>query len=320
MQAIRKAISSARRCLVVSHYNPDPDAYGASLGLTHALRNLGKHAECLNQSGSSKRYPSMPGIEEVRADVPEGDWDLLCVVDCADFDRIGDDLGPKLPRDITVINIDHHVSNNRFGNLQYVKTDGSSSSELVFHLIEEIPHALSREVAECLLAGIYGDTGSFRYSSTGADTFLVAHKLCKLGASPHAIASELYGMVELSALKLQTTALRDVRMHCNNRVAEIVVTREMLDHCNAVIEDTDMLAERARDIAGVDVAYAIREDKDIWRVSLRSKSSEYNMSELAQRFGGGGHVSAAAFRWRKPVEELRAKLLAEVARLLGETP
>ena len=317
LDQVRSHLLHSERCIVVSHFNPDPDAYGASCGLTLALRSLGKEAVCLNQNGAPERYGFIPGVAEIRREAPPGEWDTLFVCDCADMNRLGDDLLLRIPAVPTVVNIDHHISNDLFGTVRLVDSGASSSSELVYRILEGIPGALSRAVAECLLYGMYGDTGAFRYSCTNVETFRVATKLCELGAVPFEVATNLFGSMELRALRLQASALLNVRMRFDNRVAGIVVTREMLEETGAAVDDAEMLAERARDIAGVDVAYSIRQDGDIWRVSLRSKGSTWNMSEIAARFGGGGHVSAAAFRSRRPCREIEENLLAAIGEVLN---
>ncbi len=320
IESVRDAIKKAERILVLSHYNPDPDAFGASLGMTLALKKMGKEAVCLNVTGPNPRYAFMPGMEEILSTVPAGEWDAVIACDCADKGRIGEALLAGLPQRAVMINIDHHISNDFFGDVNCVDAHSSSASELVLNVLRQFPDAISREAAICLLAGIYGDTGSFRYASTCGGTFLAAHELCVLGASPYDIALNLYSDIELSALKLQTAALSNVQLHFGGRVAEVLVTKELLESCGADIDDAEVLAERARDIAGVDIAFSIRRDNDIWRVSLRSKHAKYNVSEIAAKFGGGGHAAAAAFRSRKPLEEVREKLLAAIGEEMGTVP
>lgn len=317
IESVQNAIRKAERVLVLSHYNPDPDAFGASLGMTLALKKIGKEAVCLNLTGPSPRYAFMPGMQDMVSTVPPGEWDAIIACDCADKGRIGEKLSAELPPKAVMINIDHHISNDFFGDVCCVDPGASSSSELVYRVLEVFPEAMSKEAAICLLAGIYGDTGSFRYASTCGGTFLVAHKLCALGASPYEIALNLYSDIELSALKLQTTALSNVQLHFGGRVAEVIVTKELLESCGADVDDAEVLAERARDIAGVDIAFSIRRDNDIWRISLRSKRPQFNVSELAAKFGGGGHIAAAAFRSRKPLDEIREKLLAAIGEVMA---
>ncbi|NMC64428.1 MAG: bifunctional oligoribonuclease/PAP phosphatase NrnA [SAR324 cluster bacterium] len=314
--AISEALFSSKKCLVVSHYNPDADAYGSSCGLVLALKAIGIDAVCVNQNGASPRYSFVHGMDSVLGGVPRGDWDTLVVCDCAGMDRIGESLLKEIPETPVLINIDHHISNDGFGTHVYVKPEASSTSELVFHILQKLSKSINKEVAENLMVGIYGDTGSFRYSCTGPETFRTMFRLCKYGASPYDVSSFLYSTVELSALKLQTTALSQVKLYCSGKIAEVVVTKDLFDSCGADLEDAEILAERARDIAGVEVSVSIREDGDIWRVSLRAKNSRYNMSEVASCFGGGGHLSAAAFRWRRSLEELEEELLQRLSDLL----
>ena len=168
------------------------------------------------------------------------------------------------------------------------------------------------DAATCLLAGIYGDTGSFRYSNTSARVLEVARELVLAGASPAEIAQELYGRVSLPALKLEGAALANLSLHFNGKVSEVVIPEQMYKSLGATADDTDPVVDRIRAIDGVKIAVLIRQVADLWRVSLRSSDDRADLSVVAAKFGGGGHKAAAAFRWRKSIDELRSALLAEL--------
>jgi bifunctional oligoribonuclease and PAP phosphatase NrnA len=306
LQEICEAIGRASRWLVAAHYSPDPDAYGASCGLALALRQAGKEAACLNESGALSIYSFIPGIDSVQQQVPPGQWDGVIACDCGELNRLGDQLHLELAQVGVMINIDHHISNTFFGRYNYVRSDASSTSELIYEVLTAMGLPVSKEVAACLMTGIMG-----------AHTFAVAEKLVRAGAVPYKIGRALYGDRRAAAVKLQAEALRHIAMHCEGRVSEVVVTAEMLAEFQATTEDCDNLVEAARDIAGVLISISIRRDNDIWKISLRSKDSRYNVSEVAAEFGGGGHREAAAFRWRGSLEELRTRLLARAAKALG---
>lgn len=314
--AIREALDAAKKIVVVSHMNPDADAYGASLGMFHALTELGKTTVCLNESGAIERYAFIPGVKDVQQSI-KGDWDLLIVCDCGTFARVGDSVKASLLKIPVSINLDHHVSNDLFGTHNLIMDSASSTAEIVFDLLMEWKGKVSDKVAMCLLAGIVGDTGSFRYSSTTARTFLVAHDLCLAGASPSIVSNGLYGSTTLSSVLLQAEALTKLTMHFDNRVGEVVVPNEMVEKYKATLDDTDGLVERVRDIAGICIAVSIRQDKGIWRVSLRSSTPAYNVSDVAASFGGGGHRQAAAFRCSKPLNQFRPALLEKLKGVLG---
>jgi phosphoesterase RecJ-like protein len=220
-----------------------------------------------------------------------------------------------------VINIDHHTSNDKFGHLNLVVERASSTSELIFDLLAALEERTGRgdiitqNAAVCLLGGIIGDTGSFRYPSTTAKTFLTAHTLLLRGARPDVLTQELFAKQSMSAVKLQAEALTGLTLHSNG-FAEVVVSQEMLTRLGADILDSESLAERARDIEGVRVSALYKQDVDLWRVSLRTREPAVDLSVVAQSFGGGGHKAAAAFRWRKDLETLQLELRAAIGSIL----
>jgi phosphoesterase RecJ-like protein len=224
-----------------------------------------------------------------------------------------------------LIDIDHHTSNSLFGHANYVIDGASSTSELVFDILRGLEDRLGRKdiiteaSAKCLLAGIIGDTGSFRYPSTSAKTFLVASELMNRGARPDILTQELFANHSLAAIRLQAEAMTGVTILEEGVFAEVVVTQEMVKRLGAELLDADSLAERARDIDGVRVSALFKQDVDMWRVSLRSRQGAVDVAAVAQQFGGGGHKPAAAFRWRRDFETLRAELRAAIKKALAGT-
>lgn len=323
LSAIIGLLQGCGRIVIVSHTNPDADAYGSSCGLAAGLRALGKDVAVYNDHGFVPRYRVIPGAEGVIKGgwAPLGAGDIVMVVDCGGADRVGDALLANLQAAPMVINIDHHASNTMFGTLNYVIEGASSTSELVFELLTALEQHTGRsdligtDAAACLLSGIIGDTGSFRYPSTTARTFRVAAELVERGARPDILTQELFATQSLVALRLQSDALGAVTVHPNG-FAEVVVTQEMLKRHGADILDADSLAEKARDIEGVKVSALYKQDVDLWRISLRSRRGVVDVSAIAQAFGGGGHKAAAAFRWRQDVATLQERLRAAIAQSL----
>jgi phosphoesterase RecJ-like protein len=226
---------------------------------------------------------------------------------------VGDLLLKELQAAPRTINIDHHTSNSHFGHLNLVIEGASSTSELVYDVLDALEQRtgksdiITKNAASCLLGGIIGDTGSFRYPSTSAKTFLVAHALVVRGARPDTLTQELFAKQSMQAVKLQSEALTGLTLHPNG-FAEVLVTQEMLARLGADILDAESLAERARDIEGVRVSALYKQDVDLWRVSLRTREPGVDLSVIAQSFGGGGHKAAAAFRWRRDLETLQREL------------
>jgi phosphoesterase RecJ-like protein len=310
------AFSSANGATVTvaSHYSPDPDAYGSSCGLALALIAGGRHTvKIVNEDGPSKRLGWIPGVERVEPGFDAGiarDKHLLIACDCGDQGRLGDRLAPIVRATFgRVISIDHHATNDFFGDLNYVVPTASSTSEMILALLEAMGSVpITKDVAKCLYAGIAADTGSFKYSSTSDATFDAARRLVRYGAVPAEIARELFQRTSVGAMKLHSLAMSKVELFSDGGIAEVVVTKEMVTEAGASPEDGDDLKSVAQSIDGVMVSAVIREYDDLWRVSLRAKTPDYDVAKVAESFGGGGHKAAAAFRWRKSLVELKPLL------------
>jgi phosphoesterase RecJ-like protein len=314
---VAAVIAKAPSIVVASHYNPDPDAYGSSCGLSIALEQAGKKVMCVNEDGGLPNFHFIPGVGKVKNDFPpKGFAPLLVACDCGDQKRLGDSLGKRLDVFDQVISIDHHSSNDFFGHLNYVVPTAASTSELILDLLLELKFAISEPVARCLLTGLSADTGSFRFSSTTAKTFEYARKLAELGASPWRVAQDLYANTSLQEIRLQAAALSKMALYAGDRIAEIVITVAMCKEAGADPEESDGLKAVVQSIAGVQLSAIIREAGDLYRVSLRSRDPQRDVSLVAQKFGGGGHKAAAAFRWKKSLDELRPLLRAELEALL----
>lgn len=320
-------LQSTKRVSIIAHVNPDADAYGSSCGLAEGLKAYGVSVKVYNESGYVPRYAVIPGASAVSRDLPQQlhAEDLVVVCDCGAIERVGDTFLPIIRGAARVVNIDHHTANSLFGHANYVVDGASSTSELIFNLLHRLESRTGRsdiitqECAKCLLAGIIGDTGSFRYPSTTSTTFRVAGELVDRGARPDILTQELFANHSLAAVRLQAEAMSGVALHEGGRFAEVVVTQEMLKRLGADLLDADSLAERARDIDGVRVSALYKQDVDMWRVSLRSRQGAVDVSSVAQHFGGGGHKPAAAFRWRRDLETLQRELQAKIREALAAT-
>lgn len=317
-KALAKVLTTRKKLTIVSHYNPDPDAYGSSCGLALALKAIGKDVEIINQNGIDETFKWIPGVSLVH-ETPSSQIDTLVICDCGSFERIGEKLIPSLGAPSLTINIDHHSQNALFGDANLVRESASSTSELVYEVIQELPKsAWSKDAATALLAGLYGDTGSFRHSNVTAYVFEIAASLSRYGADLSLISRSLFLSHSMSSVMLQAEALSKLKSFCGGKVAVIEVNAELLNRYNATASEADGLAEKARGISGVLVSVSARRDDDIWRVSLRSKDPQYDVSEVARSFGGGGHKVAAAFRSRE-VEwsSIETQLIEKLSRLVA---
>jgi phosphoesterase RecJ-like protein len=309
---ISEIISEGRKFLITSHVRPDGDAIGSELALYLALKNLGKKVSVYNRDGVPEIYQFLPGAGEVSRDFgPTESYDALFVLDCSDVDRVGKE-SKKLTAIKYVISIDHHVSDGDFSDIGILDPGASSTGELVYKLIREIKVDITPEIATNLYAAILTDTGSFHYSNTGADALKIASELVKGGANPSHIAGQIFESNPPAKIRLFAKAVQTLTMEWEGKIGSIFVFRDMLREADANWEHTENFVDFVRAIKGVDVALFFAEIEDnSYKISMRSKGN-INVERIASRYGGGGHVNAAACKLAGDLESVRSRIMKDI--------
>ncbi len=286
-----ETIESARHITVTGHLNPDADALGTALGLWWILKDLGKRVDVLFVTRPLPQALSfLPGYGKIKHALhPKSD--LLVSVDCGSFDR----LGIERPEGMMLINIDHHQSNTRYGDIDLVEPHFASASETAFKLVAAAGWDVPKNGAVNFYAALVSDTGFFGYEGVGPRVFDFAKTLLSLGADAEWTARMLRENQPLSKLRLLPMALETLTLHLGGRVAGLEVTERMLKKSGATVNETDDMVNYARSLATVEVGFLTREEPDGGiKVSLRSKSV-VDVAKIAASFGGGGHIRAAGF-------------------------
>lgn len=296
----------AERVLIGTHESPEGDCIGASLALSEALTQLGKHVIQLNPDPVPRACQGLHGWQQLQRHLPSEPVDLVVVLDCGELERVGPSHR-ALQSAQPLLNIDHHRTNRRFGTHNVVDPLASSTCELLFYLLQRLPITWTETLASSLYAGISVDTGSFRYASTTERTLRVARELVLLGANPATIATGLYESMSHVRLKLLPLVLQTLSLSHTQQVASILLTREMLSQTGGLLADTEGFINYPRSLEGVEVAVFYKELAEGFSVSLRSKA-RVDIGTVASRLGGGGHKLAAAFRTKLSLEALRAQL------------
>jgi phosphoesterase RecJ-like protein len=285
------------RFLVTSHVNPDGDSIASQCALRIVLERLGKRVTVFNRQPPPRVYRFLPGADLITQTAPRSlrGFDALVVLDCGDPRRASGLLERTPP--IPVVNIDHHVTNPRFGDVNWVDPGASSTAELVFRVAEKLGVRPDGPLAEALYAGILTDTGSFRYGNATARAFLVAGRLVRNGLDPSGIARRIYDAAEYDTLRVLGTTLNGLRRSADRRVAWITIPRRTLARLASPAE-TEEWVNYPRSVSTAEVAVCFKETApgEI-RVSLRSKS-DVDVAALAARWGGGGHRNAAGATYR----------------------
>jgi phosphoesterase RecJ-like protein len=316
------AICAAEKIVLASHVNPDGDTLGCILALTHALRSLGKDVTPLSVDGVPDIYDWIPGAEWVQTGTERRDFDLAIVCDAGALDRVGRSVLPAIECAPRLMDIDHHIADGVFGDIQILDATAAATAELVWALIRALSVAAGRalagkEVAECLMTGLITDTGSFRFLNVTPNTFQLAATLQRLGASPAPIAELVFENRSFASLKLLGRALDSLQTTANGRVAWARLTAQDFEDLNASDAETEGIVSQVRAVRGVQIGILFREIRGHKvRISLRARDGA-DVNKIANVFGGGGHRLAAGCSVEPPLAEVERMVVAEAVRQLN---
>ena len=311
MGAIALAFSKAERALITSHVSPEADNVGSCLAIAHTFRALGKNAKVWLRDGVPDYLKFLPGAEDVSSGpfALEYPYDLLIVVDCGDFERIGEAKERPQKGASCVVNIDHHATNTRFGDINWIDPEAAATGEMVYLLLRRLCFEASPEVASCLLAAISADTGSFKYSNTTARTFFIASELVRMGAKPEKVGMALHNHYPKEKIFLMGKVFATLELFGKEKISTISVFQEMLKSCGAKQEHTEGFVEILRGIPGVEVACLFRElGPNRTKISLRSNGT-LDVASVCGAFGGGGHKMAAGAVFDGPLQEAKERVV-----------
>lgn len=319
-QQICKIIRQEKSFLILTHYRPDGDAVGSQLALTILLKNLGKHVEAWNDDEVPAKFQFLPNIGMIQRppDTP-GDFDVVIAIDSSTWQRVGT-AGERVGKKKHFINIDHHVSNEEFAEINWIVPQAPASGQIAYDLIHRGGFKLTKEIATCLFIAISTDTGSFSFGSTTAESLRVAAQLVEAGVDVGEASRHVYESYPYARLQLLQMALAELKMAHHNRIAYYWVTNEMYEESGAKREDTEGLIDYARSIDGVVVAVLFEEltDPGKVRISFRSKNAKVDVNSIARHFGGGGHREAAGARITGEPREIEHKVISAIIATLQE--
>ena len=316
LDRILEIIGQSHSICVAGHVRPDGDCIGSQLGLTLALRKQGKEVACWNEDPVPQKYAFLD--PDHLWEKPGGDraFDLLICTDCASFERLGA-AAPAAAKHKRLINIDHHQSNTRYGEVNWISAREASTGELIFRLLRAAAWPITPAIADCLFTAVSTDTGSFQYSTTRPVTYHTAGELVKLGAHVETICHEVYQSFSLSRVRLLQHVYNHFRLAHNNQIAWLWLRKRDFARTGADRSDTEGLIDHIRAIEPVVVAIVFEEiEPELTRISLRSKSSSVDVNQIASQFGGGGHVAAAGARIAGKPLSVQRRVIAAVRKAL----
>ncbi len=306
--AVLQAIHSRKRFLLSSHARPDGDALGSLLGLRLILLGMGKQADILVNGEVPPHYRYLPGSETVgltETVPPTPSWDAAILLECSSFGR----THIRGWQDCFSINIDHHYTGRPFADVNWIDPDACATAEMIYHLACSAGITINEPVATCLYTGILADTGSFSFPNTSAHTLNVAAELARLGANPHRIACTMYLSYPEAKMRMLAAALQNLRVE--KPLAWMWVSAADMTRSGAREEDAEGLVNYALGMDGVEVAAFFRPTAGGYRVSLRSKDG-FEVSPIAEEFGGGGHRQASGFSQPGTLEAIMPRVLGRI--------
>ena len=318
IHAVADAIRTNHSFVVATHENPDGDALGSLVATTLALRALGKDA-VMYLSGDAPtpaeyRFLDLSDLQrELPADLEER---VLLAVDCASERRIGPDPEPTR-RAKLVVDVDHHHDNTRFGDVNLIVADASSTAEIVRDVLAELEVELTPKIAEGLYVALVTDTGRFQYSNTTPKALRLAAELVEAGADVHGIFRHVYETVQFAKLKLLARALERAQLFEGGRLVITYLVKEDFPEVGAEEPYSEGIIDYLRAVEGSEMVALIREpprdDGPAHRISLRSSHDEVDVSAIARLRGGGGHPQAAGFSSEESIDEIVEFLRREFA-------
>lgn len=307
----KEQLKDANSIALISHLDPDGDNLGSLTALSKSLLNLGKKVYPIEFDKIPENLKFLPNLD-LLSDNTDININMIICLDCANYERLGkiDELFSKAKYRI---NIDHHQSNEFYGDVNIVKKGYSSTCELVFDLINEINLPIDKEISMSLLTGISTDTGRFLYSATTADTLAKASKLVEYGADMMKINELIYQSKKFEAQLLENEVLSKTEIY-NDYVAFGVVMTDQLNKYNVEISDIDSVINTFRDTDKIKISVLIKQQTEYeYKVSFRSKGN-IDVGLIAKNLGGGGHKNAAATRITGDFETVSNKIKEEIDR------
>ncbi|VAX36310.1 3'-to-5' oligoribonuclease A, Bacillus type [hydrothermal vent metagenome] len=317
MKKIIQTIKKYQKFLISTHVNPDPDALCSELAVALFLKSLGKKVTILNEEEVLTRFHFFPGVKQIKAykEKQHYNYDVAIIVDCGDLNRIGK-VKNALGDGKILINIDHHITNDFFGNLNLVLKKSSSTAEVLYELLLEAKCKLTKNLAINLYCGIMTDTGSFRYSNTSSRTHHIVSELRKFNFSATELYSNLYETISLKDSQEFARIISKFDTLYKGKIIYVELRKKVVERFSEAFDLRDALFRFLRSIYGVEAVVICTEFKsDKTRVNLRS-SGNINVAKIAAHFKGGGHHNASGCQIDGNIAQARQKVLKEIKKSL----
>jgi phosphoesterase RecJ-like protein len=295
---------------ILAHVSPDGDTIGSCYALYYALKQMGKKSKVLCADEINNKY------EYIFDDVPFEDFipNKVIACDIADENLLGD-LQQEYRGNIDLC-LDHHLSNKNYAKMTLLDSRAAANCELIFRLIKDLNVTIDEKIAMCLYTGIVTDTGCFRFSNTTSQTHLIAAELLKINFSHYEINREMFEIKKMERMRLETMLITDMQSYFNHRCHIVIIHKKQMEELGLIDSDLEGINSITTQISGTLVGITIKEKPDNnYRLSLRS-TGKVNVSEICQKFGGGGHFNAAGCVIKGKEEEVVKKIVEALSEVM----
>lgn len=311
LNKINDLIKNSNRFLIIPHKNPDGDTIGSALSLYMALFNIGKGVDIICQDDVPEDFYFLPEISKIKKGKPVLDYDAYFILDAGAPHMTGfHETCPELfMKGLEVVNIDHHKSNESFGKYNIVIDDSASATMIMFELFRSLDYKITRDMATCLLTGIYTDTGSMMHSNTSPEVLRAASRLLGKGADLRSMSKIIFNTTKISTMKLWGRVLKSISRN-EEGITMSVVTKKDFDDTGADYSEISGVVDYINSVPDSKYSVILTERDGKVKGSLRTLDDTIDVAEIASAFGGGGHTKAAGFTMPGKLEkEVRWKVV-----------
>jgi phosphoesterase RecJ-like protein len=287
-ESLRECIKNYNQILIIPHVNPDGDCIGSAVGLANILRKLSKDVVIGTQDEFPKKFGFL--LKDIPIINTDNGISLVISVDCSNYDRLA--LPLKTRRDRVLINIDHHITNDLYGDINFVDPKAAATGEILYDLLDFLEIPMDESISYSLYTAIMTDTGSFKYSNTTPKTLRIASSLVSNGVIPELIYKEVYAKSK-DSIGLLVEALKNISYFDNGKIVWSYIDHKKILSLKVEGEDFESIVNLMREIEGIELAYFFKEmEENIVKISFRS-TGQIDVSELASLYRGGGHPKAS---------------------------
>ena len=296
IQKIGALIKENRRFLIIPHRSPDGDTIGAALAMHQVLLNMNKASKIICADEAPEEFNFMPNIREFKKGEPEFNFDVYFILDAGATHLTGfNESHPELfDKSLEVINIDHHKSNDFYGQYNIVDSNAASTTMVLYELFQKLGYPIDRHIATCLITGIYTDTGSFMHSNTTSEVMHVAGRLLAKGANLRSLSKEIFNTTKISTMRLWGRVLKSIQKTPEGITMSVVKQKDFED-TGADYSEMTGVVDYINSVPDSEYSVILTEKEGKVKGSLRTLDDEVDVAEVASQFGGGGHTKAAGF-------------------------